>query len=181
MRGITACLLLVGWLALGVSATEGQAQPRLSVSPEQGPAGTVLTIVGDGFVPGDTVYVEVWPGVAPDSGTVRLATVTADDLGRFRTSALMPPEGFENWGRIAGRHTVMAYPHSFGDRTRETIEAAPKMVFAFTPGAPPPTGLGAPADGNESGRFWALFALGVAAALSAAAVITALSARREAA
>ena len=180
MRVVAACLLLVGSLTLGVLATAGYGQPRLSISPEQGPAGTVVTIVGDGFVPGDTVYLEVFPGTGSDHGTISLATMTVDESGRFSFALSVPPAGLENLARLGGPFTILAYPSSFGNRTTETVAAAPKAVFTLTAGAPPPSGLGALADRGESGQFGALLMLSLGAVLGVAAAIAALGARRAA-
>jgi hypothetical protein len=181
MRGLVVCLLLVGVLGtLGTVVTGAQAQPSISVSPQQGPSGTVPTIGGEGFAPGDTVYLEVFPGIGPNHGTVRLATVTVDADGEFRIGVVMPPEGFENWGRVGGEYTVMAYPHSFGARTTESVEVAPKAVFTLTPGIWPPSGVGPSIAQGESARGWPLAALGLAAAFGSGAAAVFVTARRKA-
>jgi hypothetical protein len=178
MRGVVVCLLLVGALAgVGTAVARAQAQPSISISPQEGRAGAVLTVAGEGFAPGDTVYVEVFPGVGPDHGTIRLATVSVDAEGKFRIGAVMPPEGSENWGRIGGEYTVMAYAHSLGARTTETIEAAPKAVFTLTPGAWPPSGVGGRVARGAGAHGWAFAALALAAAFGGAGAVMVAAAR----
>jgi len=166
---------------LATAGAAAQGQPTLGILPQEGPPGTIVTITGEGFVPGDAVYIETFPGTASDHGTIRLMTVTPDDSGRFSIILPMPPEGLENLGRIGGPLTIFAYPHSFGNRTTATVGAAPKAVFALTVGAPPPSGLGALGDSGKSGQLGALFALCLGAAFAGAAAIAAFSARRTAA
>jgi hypothetical protein len=179
MRAFIVCLLTVGTLvALPTAAAGAQGQPSISISPQEGPPGTVLAVTGEGFAPGDTVYIEVFPGISLDHGAVPLETIAANDVGRFDIRAGMPPEGFENWGRVGGQYTVMAYPSSFGNRTRETVEAAPKAIFALTPGVWPSSGVGAGLTQKESLRTWVLASLGLAAGLSGAAAIMFLTVRR---
>jgi hypothetical protein len=181
MRGLAIWVLVVGALgSLGAAATGAQGQPSISLSPQEGSAGTVVTISGEGFTPGDTVYLEGFPGIGSNHGTIRLATVTVDVDGQFRIGAVMPPEGSENWGQVGGEYTVMAYPHSFGARTTETIAAAPKAVFTVTTGALPPSGVGVGVAHGERARGWALAALGLAAVLGGTAAVMMASARRRA-
>jgi len=180
MRGLVVCFLLVGTIvSLGTAVTWAQEQPRISISSEEGPPRTVLTISGEGFPPGDRVYLEVFPGIGPNHGTIRLAMVTVDADGEFRIGVVTPPEGFENWGQVGGEYTVMAYPQSFGARTAETIEGAPNVVFTLTPGVWPPSGIGAGVAQGGGAHGWAWAALGLAAALgSAAAVVMATAGRK---
>jgi hypothetical protein len=181
MRGLVVCFLLVGALVmLGTLAAGVEAQPRIRVSPQEGPPGTVLSITGEGFAVGDTVYVEVFPGIGGDHGTIRLETIAADAGGSFNTRVVMPPEGLENWGRIGGQYTVLAYPSSFGNRTSETVEAAPKAIFTLNPTVLPPSGVGGGVAHEESARGWALAALGLAAAFGSGAAVMFVTARRKA-
>jgi hypothetical protein len=181
MRGPIACLLLLVALAtLVTAAASAQAQPRIRISPREGLPGTVISITGEGFAPGDTVYIQMFPGIGGDHGTILLETIAADAGGSFNTRAVMPPEGFENWGRIGGQYTVLAYPSSFGNQGRETVEAAPKVVFTLTPGVWPPSGVGAGVVHGERARGWALAALGLAAAFGGTAAVMMVSARRKA-
>ena len=181
MRGLIVCLLLLVALAtLAPAAASAQAQPRIRVSPQEGPPGTVLSINGEGFALGDTVYVEVFPGIGGDHGTIRLETIAVDATGQFRIGVVMPPEGFENWGRIGGQYTVLAYPSSFGNRTSETVEAAPTVVFTLTPGVWPPTGAGRGVAQGESVRGWAVTSLALAAVVGSSAAVMFVTARRKA-
>jgi hypothetical protein len=177
MRALAVCLLLVG--ALGILATTGaraQGEPSISVSPQEGPPGTVVTVSGEGFIPGDTVYIDVTAVLSRGGGTVRLATVTVDAEGGFRITAEMRAAGTS----VYRDFNVMAYPHSFGMRNKETIEAAPKAIFTHTPGLWPPSGAGGGVAQGESGDGWALAALGLAAALGSAAAVILATARRRA-
>ena len=183
MRAVVACFLLVGALAtVGSVAARAQGQPSISVSPQEGPPGTVLTITGEGFTPADTVYIEVFPvtGAVGGHGTVPVATVTADGEGEFDVAVVIPPEGFENWGRVYREYEVMAYAESFGNRTSETVEAAPKAIFTLTPAAWPPSGVGGGIAQGEGAQKWALTALGLAAAFGGAAAVMFMTARRRA-
>ena len=183
MRGLVVCLLLVGALGtLGVVATRAQGEPSISVSPQEGPAGTVLMVTGEGFAPGDTVYIEVFPvtGVTGGHGTVQLATVTVDTEGEFHVAGVIPPAGFANWARVYREYEVMAYAHSFGNRTEETVEAAPKAIFTLAPGVWPPSGVGAGIARGQGDHGWALAALALTAAFGSGAAVMFVTARRRA-
>jgi hypothetical protein len=177
MRALVVCLLLVGALGtLGVVATRAQGEPSISVSPQEGPPGTVVTVSGEGFIPGDTVYIDVTAVLSRGGGTVRLATVTVDAEGGFRITAEMRAAGTS----VYREFNVMAYAHSFGNRSVETIAAAPKAVFTVTPSVLPPSGVGVGVGHEESARGWALAALGLAAAFGGAAAVVFMSAPRRA-
>ena len=181
MRALVGSFFLLGALAaLGAVPAQAQERPSISVSPQEGPPGTPITVIGKGFAAGDTVYVEVFPGTGPDHGTIPLETIAADAGGSFNARVVMPPEGFENWGRTGGEYTVLAYPSSFGGRTAETVEAAPKVVFTLTQGAWPPTGAGRGIAEGESLHGWALAALGLAAVFGSGAAVMFVTARRRA-
>jgi len=180
MRELGVCLLLVGALvALGTVAAEAQGQPSISVSPQEGPPGTVVSVTGEGFAPGDTVYIQVFPvtGVPGGHGTVRLATATVDAEGEFHVAAVIPPAGFANWARVYREYEVMAYAHSFGNRTEETVEAAPKAIFTLAPGVWPPSGAGAGIARGQGDHGWALAGLALAAAFGSAAAVMFMTAR----
>ncbi len=157
-------------------ASEAQGQPSISVSPQEGPAGTVVTVSGEGFIPGDTVYIDVTAVLSRGGGTVRLATVTVDTEGQFRITAEMRAAGTS----VYREFNVMAYPHSFGMRNRDTIKAAPKAIFTVTPGVWPPSGVGAGVAQGQDARRWALAALALAAAFGAGAAVTVATAGRRA-
>jgi len=177
MRGLVVCLLLVGALGtLGVVATRAQGEPSISVSPQEGPPGTVVTVSGEGFIPGDTVYIDVTAVLSRGGGTVRLATVTVDAEGGFRITAEMRAAGTS----VYREFNVMAYAHSFGNRSVETIAAAPKAIFTVTTGASPPSGVGAGVAHGERARAWTLAALGLAAVFGSGAAVMFVTARRRA-
>jgi hypothetical protein len=181
MRGLVVCfLLLVALAALAIAAASAQEQPSISVSPHEGPPGTAITVSGLGFAPGDTVYIGVFPvtGIPGGHGIAPLATATVDGEGEFYIAAVIPPAGFENWARVYREYEVMAYPSSSGNRTSETVEVAPKAIFALTPSVLPPSGVGAGVVEGEGARAWALAAIGLAAALSGAAAVVFVTTRR---
>ncbi len=181
MRALVVWLSLIGALAaLGTVAARAQVEPSISVSPEEGLAGTAITVSGLGFAPGDTVYIGVFPvtGIPGGHGTAPLATATVDAEGEFHVAAVIPPAGFENWAQIYREYEVMAYAQSFGSRTSETVEAAPKAIFTLTSSFLPPSGVGAGVVEGEGVRAWALAAIGLATALSGAAAVVFVTTRR---
>jgi len=91
----------------------------------------------------------------------------------------MPPEGLGKWGSTGGPFTILAYPESFGERTTATIEAAPKAIFTFVPGAPPATGGGLSPEYPGSAYRWALLALAASATFAGVAAVLMIGARRQ--
>jgi len=129
---LAAVLVLTG-CGLGVGVTRAQAGASITLSPGSGPGGTSTVISGTGFMPGDTVFIEI---VGPSGETGRLATVSPDAGGRFAVTVTMPAGG------PIEQIPLMAYPLSLGMRSPEAIAQAPRAVFTLTPAAPvmPATG-----------------------------------------
>jgi hypothetical protein len=162
-------LAVLGWIAFAASTT-AMAAPSISVTPNEGPAGTRLTISGQGFQPDETIYL----GIAPLGalGEYGIGTISADAAGGFVVSAEVgivytgpnlpdpaPPGQGERVNLAPGDYQILAYPGSFGGRTPETIAKAPKASFQVTGSTLPNTG-GSP-HRNDSGQ-----AIGVIAGLA---------------
>ncbi|MGH3578668.1 MAG: hypothetical protein ACRDU0_14080 [Mycobacterium sp.] len=135
MRLWPAMLLMLAGCCLTFGVTRAQAGAAITLSPNSGPGGTSTVVSGSGFMPGDTVFVEL---IGPSGETGRLATVAAGPDGRFAVTVTMPAGG------PIEPLKLLAYPLSFGLRSPEAIEQAPKAVFTLTPDTPglPNTGTG---------------------------------------
>ncbi len=136
-----AILLVFAGCCLTVGSTRAQAGAAITLSPSSGPGGTSTVVSGSGFMPGDTVFVEL---VGPSGETGRLATVSPGPDGRFAVTVTMPAGGPIEPLRL------MAYPVSLGLRSPAAIQQAPKAVFTLTPATPntpslPSAGTGAAA------------------------------------
>jgi hypothetical protein len=143
-------MLIVGstWLWLAPNAI---AQPEITVSPNQGSVGNQVSIKGEGFEPGETIYLEIFP--LGGSSPYRIGNVVADSFGRFSASGPLgnvypglnvpepaPPGEGQQVNLAPGQYQIMAYPASFGTRTPGTIEQAPKVGFEVTVSSLPDTG-----------------------------------------
>lgn len=156
-----------GRQAEGPGGTQAQAAPRITIAPPTGSSNTVISVVGAGFAPGDTVYIEAFPRREPpfQGGTIRLATVAAGPDGRFETTVRFggpptPPE------EAPTAFNIMAYASGFGDRTFETVQAAPKAVFILAGlNHLPATGSRHTADSARGAVSSVLMMLGVSLSL----------------
>jgi hypothetical protein len=151
-------LVAVTWIAFAGPGA-AMATPAITVSPGEGPMGTQFTVSGQGFVPNDTIFLEIFPVGAPE--TRRIGNISASATGTFSVNAELgivysgpdapenaPVGGGQKVNHPPGDYTIMAYPKSFGSRTAETIAQAPKVSFKVTASALPSTG-GEPGTGGR--------------------------------
>lgn len=137
--------------AWAVTLANANALGTISVTPSQGSIGTELTIVGESFEPGETIYLEIYPVGA--SSPYRIGNVMTDSAGGFLASAPLgnvypgldvpepaPPGEGQQVNLAPGDYLIMAYPASYGTRTPETIQQAPKVSFEVTASSLPDTG-----------------------------------------
>lgn len=172
-----ALLVILVVTKMGPSTdTVGAAGPVLTVSPSSGPPGQVVTVAGSGFVKGDEVFVEVFPGTQRNGGTLLIGKVMAVN-GEFRFNVEVwnvysgpgaPESAAPGGGQplanvVQGPWTLLAYPLSAGPRTYETVSAAPKAVFTVVAGFP--EGGGRPQQGDTEASI-AMILCGVALALA---------------
>ena len=138
------------WSALAGSG-KATAEPRISVTPGEGPMGTQLTISGQGFQPGEGIFLEILPVGAPHP--YRIGNISAESTGEFVVNAELgivypgpdvpdpaPPGQGQRVNHAPGDHQIMAYPESLGGRTLDTIAQAPKVSFKVTASPLPSTG-----------------------------------------
>ena len=122
---IIAAFLLVGGLvfASNLSHFLAQAHPQaeIELDPNCGPPGTVVTVRGSGFTPGDSVTI-LWEATV-------IGTGTADAAGYFEADITIPADA------SPGPHTIVAV--SLGERAEAvfvvadpTIEVDPDSGFA---------------------------------------------------
>ncbi len=163
--GLPVVLLLC--LGIAPTASYAQQQPSIAFAESTCIGGRAATVYGQGFVPGDTVSLELVPPVprrlpVPPSlptESIPQATVTVGPDGRFvaRVNFVSPVTGGAFHGSPPGEteyYALQAVPFSFGERSEETISRAPKAVCAAapevstpiaavaTPGGLPATGAG---------------------------------------
>ena len=81
---------------VGPTSTQGQAAASITLSPSQGPRGTVITVDGVGWTPGDNVTIVYSGPISQNRGS---ATVAAD--GSFTTTVTAN-------GLVPGDYTVQA-------------------------------------------------------------------------
>jgi len=162
-------ILLLIWLGMAPTVGDAQQGPSIAFVDSICFGGRTATLNGQGFLPGDTVYIEALPPIprhlpVPDSqpsGTVRLTTVTTDSGGRFVVQlALVNPTTGRPFGGSRPDdmeyYAVLAFPASFDGRSEETVSRAPKAVCAAAPeGATPvartlPVGLPATGIGHRA-------------------------------
>lgn len=143
-------LLAVSW-SMAIPSNRAMAAATISVSPSEGPMGTLLTLSGEGFEPGETIFLEISPVGAPSA--FGIGNVTAQSNGEFSVSAELgivypgpdvpepaPPGGGQKVNLAPGDYQIMAYPESLGGRTPDTIAQAPKVPFKVTVSSLPDTG-----------------------------------------
>lgn len=82
MAAALSLILVVTMMAPSTNSVGGVG-PVLTVNPSSGPPGQVVTVAGSGFVDGDDVFVEVFPGTQRNGGTLLLGKVTTIN-GEFR-------------------------------------------------------------------------------------------------
>lgn len=166
-HSVLIAAMVAAALVLLVPVAGARGKPQVEVSPQQGPQGTVVTVTGQGFLSGDTIFVELYR--APGNGdSIRLATVSADSAGEFDFRVAID---IDSGVLIPGEYLIMGYPRSFGDRTAETIEQAPKVSFTLTGPAAPPSAGGQPPVVGGSGFTWGLVGFGGVLILAAAAAM----------
>lgn len=160
MRQLAFRLLLAGALAsaLCISAIAGSgnaiAEPRISVSPAGGPLGTQLTFSGQGFLPGERIFLDIYPAGAPHG--LWIGRISADSTGQFVVNAELgivypgpelpdpaPPGQGERVNLAPGDYQIRAYPESLGHLT-----PSPNVAFKVTVGSLPSTG-GAPGPNQQ--------------------------------
>lgn len=178
LLAIAAALLVILVVSVLAPSTNsvGAVGPALTVNPSSGPPGQVVTVAGSGFVDGDEIFVEVFPGTQRNAGTLLLGKVTTIN-GEFRFNVRVwnvysgpgaresaPPGGGQPLANVVqGPWTLMAYPLSAGPRTYETVSAAPKAVFTVVAGFP--EGGGRPQQSDTEASV-AMILCGVALALA---------------
>jgi hypothetical protein len=91
-----------------------------------------VTVRGSGFAAGDAVYLGIL-GPSQDGESETLTVVTAGQDGSFMAAVTIPQGG------PLEPITLLAYPASFGPRSRETVSAAPKAIFTVIAAAQRPT------------------------------------------
>ncbi len=136
-RRVVGLVLLALWQAVVAAGTQAQPLPSIALFPSSGSGGTSVTVRGSGFTAGDTVLVDILgPSQDGESGTLATANVGQD--GSFTTTVTIPSGGPPE------QITLMAYPRSFGPRSRETVNRAPKATFAVIVAGPSPSPTTAP-------------------------------------
>lgn len=98
----------------------------LGLTPSSGAGGTLLAAHGEGFMPGDTVSIEIDGNL--ENGPLLRATVGQD--GRFTAPITMPTGGV-----CPAQVTITAFPLGLPDRSPASIALAPTAVFHVTGGA----------------------------------------------
>lgn len=151
-RAVVLAVALL-WQAASVTGAHGQTSPTISLSPSSGAGGTTVAVRGTGFTAGDTVLVDIL-GPSQDGESSTLARTTVAQDGSFAATVTIPE------GAPPEPITIMAHPLSFGPRSGETVNRAPKATFTVTsagpssqqisPGALPRTGTGLVADTTSS-------------------------------
>lgn len=135
-RLVVSIAVILSIIYTGTSLSEIAAQPQQSASitltPDCGVGGTRVVVRGEGFIPGDVVYIDL---MGPLEGS-RLATATPGPDGRFAVSIVIPVGVFPEPQRI------IAYPESFGGRSEETVARAPRAFFTVTDSGAPASGAG---------------------------------------
>jgi hypothetical protein len=152
---VIASLLIASLIGVG----SAMAEPTITVSPNSGSQGVPFTVTGQGFQPGDKIYISIGPREAPSG--YGIGVVFADSQGSFAASTKVgnvhdsepfpqsapPGEGY-TVQLAPGDYEILAYPESFGGRTGETITASPKVRFTVTASSLPSTG-GPPDSGHS--------------------------------
>ena len=123
--------------------------------------GAQITVSGQGFVPNEAIFLEIFPVGAPE--TRRIGNISASATGTFSVVAevgiayagpdvptVAPVGGGQKINHPPGDYQIMAYPVSFGGRTADTIARAPKVPFTVTASGLPATG-GSP--GSDRFRY----------------------------
>jgi hypothetical protein len=67
-------------------------QPELEIEPQQGYVGTLITVTGMGWSPGEPVFVFLRTTEGDPAGNYAYAAAVADDRGSFRTALTFPNE-----------------------------------------------------------------------------------------
>lgn len=87
---VMAALLLAVLAVMGTTSTAAaQDDPRLTTEPPGGPAGSVIDLVGTGFLPGGYEGIVLWDG-RPEG------TLTIPTGGSFRSSFRVPTDAIED-------------------------------------------------------------------------------------
>lgn len=102
----------------------------ISLSPSAGYAGTLITVRGQGWGPGEVVFIQLAPSSDEVQDNFSYAGAVTDESGRFTTSFIFPHE--ERWLSL-GTVRVVASASGSGRRA-----SAPFQVVAPTP-TPNPT------------------------------------------
>ncbi len=145
------CFAILSYLGTAPMVSDAQQGSSIAFVDNVCFGGRAATVLGQGFKPGDTVYLELVPPVPRDlpvpsslpTEAIPQATVTADSDGRFvaQVSFVSPVTGGAFHGSPPGvtkYYALQAYPASFGARSVETLSQAPTAVCAAAPeGATP--------------------------------------------
>jgi hypothetical protein len=134
------------------AGTLGQA--RLAITPEQGYINTLVTVSGQGWWPGEPVYVFLRSPVEGDNAAYAYAAAVTDDGGSFQTALTFPNElrwiGQE-WAEVNARGTRSGL--EAGARftlvapTPTDTSPPPTAAPTYTPSnTPPPTDTPQPTD-----------------------------------
>jgi hypothetical protein len=133
----------------GLAGTPGSG--RLTINPTQGTINTLVTVTGEGWWPGEPVFVFVRSQEEESGPGYAYAAAVADDRGDFQTAFTFPNEMRwigEEWAEVIGRGTRSGLEAS----TRfvlvtPTPTNTPTAYPTFPPTAtPPPTDTPWPTD-----------------------------------
>jgi hypothetical protein len=111
--------------ATAVGATE---QPQVTINPQNGYVNTLLTVTGEGWWPGEPVFIFLRSPAEGDGQGYSYAAAVADDWGSFRTALTFPNEM-----RWIGQERADVIARG----TRSGQEAVTQ--FTLTPPTPTPT------------------------------------------
>jgi hypothetical protein len=143
------------------------ASPKITLSVDHGPPGTLVTIAGSGFPPSEiaALYLD------SPSPYLDVPGPRADSQGSFQQNITMPGKGYDPAGKVdptkVGPHNICAdtgYPGS-----TQPIAVKACAVFTVEPGPSPTTASSSPQPGPASPALpipAVLVAFGVLAALA---------------
>ncbi|GAA1886273.1 hypothetical protein GCM10009753_13450 [Streptantibioticus ferralitis] len=118
--------MLLSLLLYTPTAHAAAAQAMMSISPTQGPPGTVISITGSGWQPGEGIRVDL-------ASSGRSTTVTASPRGNWTAALELAGSGVAG-NFPGGRERVQAQGLSAG----ESAEAIFRVTNTSVPSAPQP-------------------------------------------
>ncbi len=100
---------------IGTGETSGRfgvavykVEPRLTINPNSGPAGTTATVQGYGYPAGESVYV-----ISSDEQYIKIGTAETDANGSFTVSVTIPSEIPAGVDVIYGGYPFFSYPNQY--------------------------------------------------------------------